>query len=85
MRSVHGSIQHWNARWRTTFANWAVVRPPPTFQHGVYYNSSISDLFYYDFQHFRHLRLHAIHEECCQRATARGFRCTLHFGEFFSG
>jgi len=82
LRSVHGSLQHWNQRWKTSFESWEAMRPPGYIQGGEHYDRDSNDLLYWDFQHFRQQRLHAVHENCCMRAAAHGFKCVLHFGEF---
>ena len=84
-RGVHGSIKHWNARWETSFDSWAAVQPPKFSQHLGHFNSSVTNLFYWDFQHFRHRQIHAVHEGACMHIAAHGFRCILHFPEFMTG
>lgn len=84
LRSIHGGIAHWNTRWGTKFADWASFRPPPLHMHGPRWNDTLTDPSYWDWQHFRHHHIHAAHEHCCQHFAAHGFRCIMHFGEFFS-
>ena len=84
LRSIHGAISHWNARWGSSWADWAGFRPPPLHMHGPHWNNSLTDLAYWDWQHFRHQRIHAAHENCCQHVAAHGLRCIMHFGEFFA-
>jgi len=84
MRSVHAGLTHWNTRWGTKFGSWEEVKPQKFLQHGIYYNDTALNLFYWDWQHFRHQRIHAAHEGCCIRIAAAGFRCILHFGEFLN-
>jgi hypothetical protein len=84
LRSIHGGIAHWNTRWGTKFADWASFRPPPLHMHGPRWNDTLTDPSYWDWQHFRHHHIHEAHEHCCQHFAAHGFRCIMHFGEFFS-
>jgi hypothetical protein len=84
LRTVHGDIAHWNARWGTAHRDWASFHPPGLHQHGGVWNSSLGDTSYWDWQHFRHRRLHFVHETACQHVAAHGLPCILHFGEFFA-
>jgi hypothetical protein len=83
-QNVEGSVKHWNRRWGTHFSSWSAVRPPNFFQHLAHFNNTATNLFYWDFQHFRHLRIHAAHEGACMHIAAHGFRCILHFPEFLT-
>ena len=83
-QSVEGSVTHWNQRWGTDFGSWSDVQPPLFFQHLHHFNDTATDLFYWDFQHFRHQRIHAAHEGACMHIAAHGFRCILHFPEFLT-
>ena len=84
VKGVRAGLGHWNQRWATSFDDWEAVEPPKFYQHGEHYNSTMTDLFYWDWQHFRHKRLHSVHEACCQRIAAHGFRCIMHFPEVFN-
>ncbi|KAI8470300.1 MAG: glycoside hydrolase superfamily [Monoraphidium minutum] len=90
LAALNPDLSFWNARWApdaaggANFSSWAAVRPLPFFQHGKHYDDSYKSNHYWDFQAWRHAALHAAHEAACARAAGRGFRCILHFGEFFS-
>ena len=84
VKHVHGGLAHWNKRWGTGFNAWEAVVPPKFYQHGEHYNSTMTDLFYWDWQHFRQIQQHSVYEGCCQRIAAHGFRCIMHFPEVFT-
>ena len=85
LHSLHSKISYWNQRWATNFTDWAAVQPTRFFQHGENWGNTATDLLYWDWQHFRHLRLHRVHESCCQRVAAYGFHCIMHFPEVLTG
>lgn len=85
LRSIHGSLEYWNERWGTAFTSWTVFQPPSFFQHGVHWDDTATKLFYWDWQHFRHRRIHEVHESGCMHIAAYGMRCIQHFAEFMTG
>ena len=85
LHSVHGDLAYWNERWGTDFADWADVMPTKFFQHGENWGNTADDVLYWDWQHFRHRRIHQVHEAACQHIAQHGFRCIMHFPEFMTG
>jgi hypothetical protein len=85
LRSIHGSLDYWNARWGTQFTHWAAFKPPRFYQHAQHWGDTATKVFYWDWQHFRHRRIHEVHESGCMHIAAYGFRCIQHFPEFLTG
>lgn len=83
-QNVRDDLAFWNKRWGTQAEFWSGLKMPLHFQHAAHRLEGVLSPRYWDWQHFREHMLKDAYEAGCIRVAAHGFKCTLHFGEFFS-